>query len=821
MKTIFKKYAALIGVLCTVMLVISGCALDDLQTAKGEPGTGTVTLSINGAGAARTIYPKDIEFDHYIVKIFNTDQTQYGVNSRIDTGITTLHLPITTQFKITVDAYVNAGDTTPAASGEATVSNTDLASQGATTSVNINLIPAASGNGTFAWDLTLDASITKAEIKIGNDPAIVIFGTGATKGVRDSVPLAKGEYLVLFTITYNDSSTFTIPEDLYIWAGMTSSFEGEIGSRHFYEMVDYVIGLLQPIHGNWDLRIASLKKEFFDDMNIVYTYQSADYFTQITGQFGTFIGSDISLLPANITDLKALVDAAGIALYIVNRPGDFETQAELETEINLAVAAFNTSHLGYSFTVDHEATITVGHKYHVKTFIVPPATGFDVKIAGTNQTIEVSSMKGNNTTRKAIAGGYEQSQSAGYQSAWSGFQIDLGSRKLSDFASVKVTLEGVSGDVAWKTVTLLAAANIPNYSTPDVASITVSAASNQTPGDNPAAPYSGANITANILQNEAAKGLTGTIDVVLYIPAGETGAAGGAGSPTVFKFTNIEFVLGEPCIYGCDSFPCACEGVLTLTSAWGSGTITGDELAKVRAAPAGSSLRLFIQNNTNPYESRGGWGIGTIGHREGPNRIDFNGLAGVAFTLDISIEAVLTAIDASSNTNEIAINVYNQCSLVRVQIIPPVDTDQPLVVNNPAFESVWGGSATVGEGGWVTWSGGSAAIGWAFPAGYDSYDSIRITYEIRNVVPGGAGDTDGLKNAQIVPKKIPNAGSLSTFEDPTSGPKFPWIGTSDSTGTLTYDNPATEFGQGLGIQLNNSGASFEFRVTKVEFFNAP
>ena len=607
MKTIFKKYAALIGALCAVMLVISGCAFDDFQTAKGEPGTGTVKISINGANA-RTIYP-DVTFGHYVVTVVDESDVQYGQKRELTVGAAQIILPITTAYTINVEAYVNAADETAgkiAATGSVAISATDLQTQHATVSKNIVLTPVLDdGEGTFSWHLTTDGTISAVEITVDGETIDALSDT--------SVTLDAGVYIVVFKITYKDGQEVSFVEDLYVFANMTSTYTEIFREFHFYEMIDYVLGILHKSE-SWEDRLAELETEYFYDLGLKF-----GMFENTIAEFEHIIGSNSSLLPANLAELKALVDVSIIQDLIKSMGSDlFESATAIESAID--ELELNGTSIVYGTPVHGAAhdtvEITVG-KYNVFANIVKSITSFDITVAGATQTVQIAEMKGNNTTRTGIEHGFQQSQSAGYEYAWSGFSIDLGARKLSDFGTVKATIEGVSGDVAWKTFELFAGTNITNYSTLDAANDSakvVSAASTQTAGATPAVPYAGAQLTAGILQNAEAKELTGKIDVVLLIKAADKGVAGGADSPTVFKFTNIIFELGEECEY-CEAFPCECPTSFDIT--------IGDETATISSlTKTGNAVFKMIDKGFEVSNSNNNWGSVQIPIDLGDKKLD-------------------------------------------------------------------------------------------------------------------------------------------------------------------------------------------------------
>jgi hypothetical protein len=142
-----------------------------------------------------------------------------------------------------------------------------------------------------------------------------------------------------------------------------------------------------------------------------------------------------------------------------------------------------------------------------------------------------------------------------------------------------------------------------------------------------------------------------------------------------------------------------------------------------------------------------------------------------------------------------------------------------IVVDNPAFSSSWGDTATVEEDGWVTWAGDGALIAWEFPSRWDLYSTITVTYEVRNV------DTDiGSDAPQLVIKRV-KKGEMYTLLDPNYGTitdtdgnnPYPWL--DESGGTLVIDRAEADFDGCIGFQFNHEGYGYDIKITKVEFHN--
>ena len=153
--------------------------------------------------------------------------------------------------------------------------------------------------------------------------------------------------------------------------------------------------------------------------------------------------------------------------------------------------------------------------------------------------------------------------------------------------------------------------------------------------------------------------------------------------------------------------------------------------------------------------------------------------------------------------------------------VPPVGSEPSpsLVVNNPTFSSPWGATATIGADGWVTWSGDGALIAWAFPAGWNSYSKITVTYEVRNVNTAVGSGAPQLvikrpKNGEMYTLLTPNDGTITS----TGGNNpYPWL--SSTGGTLVIDRVAANFDGCIGFQFNPDGYGYEIRISKVEFHN--
>jgi hypothetical protein len=124
--------------------------------------------------------------------------------------------------------------------------------------------------------------------------------------------------------------------------------------------------------------------------------------------------------------------------------------------------------------------------------------------------------------------------------AWAKFTVDLGSNSLSDFKEVTMRFRGVSGDAAYKNISLFAADSIPSSQPINQTTYKVctSSGNNHTDGG---AWY---DLTLTI---DSAKGvdLTGVIEFIIFDSSAATGTRGGTGSPTAWDYRNVTFVPWE------------------------------------------------------------------------------------------------------------------------------------------------------------------------------------------------------------------------------------------------------------------------------------
>ena len=104
----------------------------------------------------------------------------------------------------------------------------------------------------------------------------------------------------------------------------------------------------------------------------------------------------------------------------------------------------------------------------------------------------------------------------------------------------------------------------------------------------------------------------------------------------------------------------------------GKGDIAGTDLAKVLENAAKGTLRFYVRNVTNPFESRSGWNdVGTIGGTTGSGTnkdvVNIAGGANTDWFFDVKVSDILTAMK-TENPTFIRINPYNKCIVVRCDL---------------------------------------------------------------------------------------------------------------------------------------------------------
>ena len=339
MKTI-KKYAALFCALCTI-LAVSGCDNNLLKPTLPE-GQGAIVLSIGGS-ASRTIAPSNVgAIDKYVVGIYlhGGDLVEERELVGFESGLFFLR---DGAYDIFVEGLV--GNNVVAEGEQLNVA----VAHGTTIEVNIELVPALSGgNGTFAWNLTFDANITAAMMKIGSRESINVF---ENKNADETLP--SGEYNVVFTLSYG-TATVEWTERLHVYRYLTSTF----------------------VHTFEDLRLETLADRI-QALIVAKTFAGiTEQHFELLGVAGVTNGNLSDVLGAIewVSDLKSSVDIALIDIHNFNNA--YNDIADLKNAIIAVVK--NTTITAGDITVSGTETLTATLTIGGKTVTI---TGFTINSA--------------------------------------------------------------------------------------------------------------------------------------------------------------------------------------------------------------------------------------------------------------------------------------------------------------------------------------------------------------------------------------------------------------------------------------------------------
>jgi len=370
-KALFTTLALFAALLTTLLasLLILGCA-DVFTPVTGKvpaAGKGTLTLTINGSTPGKTILPTTTNpgFVAYTVTITNgattvkeeTWTSASGTIVDLDAGI----------YTVTVEGYTDA-DADPEIETLALVARGTASVTIANVPVTENVIlrPVAEGTGTFSWTVRSQDGITGITMTISTtQPIIKELKAGDYYDPDiDTEELPAGVYDVTFVIT-DGTKTKTWVETLHIYQNQISPYDKTFSYYTYFDeqtIEDTAIASL----------IAAVTKEEYElggsRISASWSDISADYFTEakiagvtnanyavLTGEIDVYyspMGTDVQgedKAPADISDLKALVDIALIRLGWDPGANYNDTPAQMLTALH--VLAQNHS----SIALDQEA----------------------------------------------------------------------------------------------------------------------------------------------------------------------------------------------------------------------------------------------------------------------------------------------------------------------------------------------------------------------------------------------------------------------------------------------------------------------------------
>jgi hypothetical protein len=191
--------------------------------------------------------------------------------------------------------------------------------------------------------------------------------------------------------------------------------------------------------------------------------------------------------------------------------------------------------------------------------------------------------------------------------------------------------------------------------------------------------------------------------------------------------------------------------------------------------------------------------------------------------LDRALETYDEFADAT-NVNLIFYNHYysgqfpqgvniNQFNIVSANIVE--DDGSELVITNPVFADVWGNPPiTADQNGFFLFDSEDILLAYAFPAGWNSYEFVEISYTTEVVDASGEGNK--------VTVKRPKGGEMYNWMDGTGdshgalaeGNGYPWL--NAGSGTLTFS--VSQFDGCIGFQPNmDNGNTYKIKITQIRF----
>ena len=238
------------------LTVLSGCPnlARQPEPADTGAGTGTLSLTIGGRLAARTIAPATpsgfYRFDLVFAPGVGCGAGNTGFSeSWTGDSFGTIELEAGT-WDLIVTAFLPVG-----AAAEGSLLGIKI-HPGGSISGNVALSPIPGGTGTFSWNIGFDdvsihtarMLITQIEGNAGAYWGTYYFAGGAVAPTANpgSLELPAGQYRVAFTLINNDGEEAVLASALHIFRGMTSSFTEVFTADHF------LVSLEDIVFASWD-----------------------------------------------------------------------------------------------------------------------------------------------------------------------------------------------------------------------------------------------------------------------------------------------------------------------------------------------------------------------------------------------------------------------------------------------------------------------------------------------------------------------------------------------------------------------------------------
>jgi hypothetical protein len=230
-------------------LFVGGCA-DILQApAAPEAKPGKVTLNVSG-GPARTVAPNIAQFEKIVLSIVDSENPADMREVPVDknSGSVTVEFQEPGSWKITAKAYINAGNTDPAAESEPHDFNWDDYGAEVNGETSFVLLPTAEASipGTLKYTITIPGNVTLAgsgsSITIEQEGSADLELDGFTNNVLDitedktgAVDLPAGYYGVYILLENDEGETAIYWENAVVLPGLLTELAFEPDAEDFLD----------------------------------------------------------------------------------------------------------------------------------------------------------------------------------------------------------------------------------------------------------------------------------------------------------------------------------------------------------------------------------------------------------------------------------------------------------------------------------------------------------------------------------------------------------------------------------------------------------
>jgi len=253
---------------------------------------------------------------------------------------------------------------------------------------------------------------------------------------------------------------------------------------------------------------------------------------------------------------EAIAGAGGYEIWSVAAGAD---PVKLDTKTGTEVVLYGydaltegTSYTIYIIAKGIEGSSKDSEKSNEVTYTkkTPAKPIITIKVDGAEKFAEISDVNGKTV---AVDNSYTFTRAGNYEGSYNYFAVDFGAGKLSDFGKITFKYQGVTGDIGWKRIFIVASAtpftgNLPKGNPLNASEWTGSAFVNGPNMGTGSDLTAIENVTLIIPKTKADNFAASPVYFSIYIDAGETG--GTPSAPTAIKISDIAFVKDGGAVTG-------------------------------------------------------------------------------------------------------------------------------------------------------------------------------------------------------------------------------------------------------------------------------